>query len=86
MATILPTCSIEGCDAPGVHTFGGAVDFTLGGEAIVIGTVAELNPEALIGLDAEAAAVIGAVEVVDFNGGTPVSLEYVECDDHFASF
>jgi hypothetical protein len=43
--------------------------------------VAELNPEALEGLDPEAAATLGAMEVFETVGGTVETIEYWECED-----
>jgi hypothetical protein len=76
----VPTCSIAGCGAPGVHYFG-SVDIPQGAEMVLKGTVAELNPEALEGLDPEAAATLGAMEVFDTVGGTVETIEYWECED-----
>jgi hypothetical protein len=79
--TTVPACSIAGCDAPGVHPFG-TVKIPQGGEMVLLGTVAELNPEALEGLDPEAAATLGATKVFETVGGTVETIEYWECEAH----
>lgn len=79
----VPTCSIEGCGAPGVYSFG-TVEVPTGGEYVLKGTVADLSPELLIGLDPEDAATLGAMEVFDTVGGTVDRFEYWECATHGA--
>jgi hypothetical protein len=81
--TTVPVCSIAGCGAPGVHPFG-SVKVPQGAEMVLLGTVAELHPEALEGLDPEAAAILEAMEVYDTVGGTVETIEYWECEDCFA--
>lgn len=81
--TTVPVCSIAGCDAPGVHPFG-TVKIPQGAEMVLLGTVAELHPEALEGLDPETAASFGATEVFDTVGGTVETIEYWECEGCFA--
>ena len=77
----VPVCSIAECNAPGVYKFE-PVEITTGGEHVLKGTVADLNPELLIGLDPEDAATLGAIEVFETVGGTVETLEYWECAKH----
>ena len=81
--TTVPVCSIDKCNAPGVHYFG-SIDIPQGAAMVFKGTVAELNPEALEGLDPEAAVTLGEMKVFDTVGGTVETVEYWECAKHGA--
>ena len=76
-------CSTLNCSNPAAYNFG-TVDLPTGdGEHVTIGTVRELNPQLLEGLDAETAKMLGDTEVVRWEGSTE-PLTVTECEDCYS--